>query len=271
MDCKEVMNNKVTPLIKRSETERLKTEGSGKMLDEDKPRNRNSGPPIFNAPTIVVWTIGALALSYIVLSLVNSPAVYKLERVAAVMPLRFLAGPESSGGVLGLLAPLFTHMLLHADLMHIGFNSIWLLAFGTPVARRLGAGAGRGILPASLFISFFALSGAAGALMYIAFNLKSTVLLVGASGGVFGLLGGLVRILVSRRSHFAKDPGHLVPLTDNRILIWSAVIIAVNFLMAFPGIGLMPGANSQIAWEAHLGGYLFGLLSFSLFDRLSRK
>ena len=188
------------------------------------------------------------------------------------MPLRFLAGPEQSGGVLGLLAPLFTHMMLHANLMHIFFNSVWLLALGAPVARRRGAGAAQsGILPASLFVTFFALSGAAGALLYIAVNLKSTILLVGASGGVFGLLGALIRIIFSQPSHFARESGRLAPLTHRNVLIWSAVIIVVNFLMSFSGLGLMPGADSQIAWEAHLGGYLFGLLSFPLFDAIARR
>jgi len=188
------------------------------------------------------------------------------------MPLRFLAGPEQNGGILGMIAPLFTHMMLHANLMHIFFNSVWLLALGAPVARSLGAGLPQnGILPASLFVTFFALSGAAGALFYIALNLKSTILLVGASGGVFGLLGALIRMIFSRPVHFARKPGGLAPLTHKNVLISSAVIIAVNFLMSFSGLGLMPGADSQVAWEAHLGGYLFGLLSFPLFYSIARR
>ena len=248
------------------------TGSSGGSTGDNRPSGKTSGPPAFNAPGIVLWTIGFLIFSFFALWVLPGASVKKFEFVAAVMPLRFLAGPEQSGGVLGMLAPLFTHMMLHANLMHIFFNSVWLLAFGAPVARRLGAGViGGSILPASLFVTFFALSGAVGALLYVALNMKSTVLLVGASGGVFGLLGGLIRIVFSQPSHFAREPGKLAPITHRNVLIWSAVIIAANFLMTFSGLGLTPGANSQIAWEAHLGGYLFGLLSFPLFDSIARR
>ncbi|MEL7486486.1 MAG: rhomboid family intramembrane serine protease, partial [Pseudomonadota bacterium] len=170
----------------------------------------------------------------------------------------------------GLIAPLFSHMALHANFMHILFNSVWLLALGAPVARRLGAGtAGAGVLPSSLFISFFALSGAAGALLYILFNLESGVLLVGASGGVSGLLGAVIRFAFAGPVHFARGASNLTPLTDRRIIIWSILIIVMNIFLAFfggPGTG-----GSDIAWEAHVGGYLFGVIAFPLFDGFSRR
>ena len=229
-----------------------------------------SGPPVFNAPPVVLATIGALAAAFALLWLAPDRAGFAFERAAGVTPLRFLAGPEANGGVLAMVAPLFSHMILHADLMHILFNSVWLLALGAPVATRLGAGRpGAGWLPSSLFISFFALSGAAGALFYILFNLKSVVLLVGASGGVSGLFGALVRFAFKRQAFFTRDSNEMAPLTDRRVIAWSVVFIIMNIFLAFFGGGALSG-GSQVAWEAHVGGYLFGLAAFPAFDRLAR-
>lgn len=197
--------------------------------------------------------------------------VGQLERAAGVMPVRFLAGPEANGGILGMLAPLVSHMALHAGLMHIFFNCVWLLAMGTPVALRLGAGApNNGLLPSSLFLSFFVLSGVAGALFYVGLNTKSFALLVGASGGISGLLGALLRILLRPRPHFARPNNDLVPLTDRNLLIWTVLILIFNVVFAFYG-SPVGAQQSNIAWEAHMGGFLFGLLTFPIFDNFARR
>ncbi len=242
----------------------------GPWMRNGAPRKRSSEPPIFNAPGVVVWTIGVLVACFVALAMAPGRLANRLEWAAGVVPLRFLAGPQENGGVLAMIAPLFSHMALHANLMHIFFNSIWLLIFGAAVARQLGAGSHqRGLLPSSLFLSFFLLSGAAGALFYIALNLKDTVLLVGASGGVSGLFAASLRILLGQRGHFTQGPARLAPLSDRRLLIWSALILVLNFVFAVYGSFFSPGA-ANVAWEAHMGGFVFGLLAFPLFDRMAR-
>lgn len=234
------------------------------------PRRPSGEPPVFNAPGVVVWTISFLVACFIALAFAPGRFATQLEWAAGVVPLRFLAGPQGNGGVLAMIAPLFAHMALHANLMHIFFNSIWLLIFGAAVARQLGSGTARsGVLPSSLFLSFFLLSGAAGALFYIALNLRDTVLLVGASGGVSGLFAATLRIMLGGRGYFAPGPTRLAPLSDRRLLIWSALILVLNFVFAVYGSVFSPGAPN-VAWEAHMGGFVFGLLAFPLFDRMAR-
>ncbi len=232
------------------------------------------GTPIFNAPSVVMWTIAIIAATTIIVWGAPQPLGYQLEIAGAVSPLRLLSGPEANGGVLGMIAPLFAHMGLHGDFMHLAFNCFWLLALGSPVARSFGVGRrhsgerGR-TLPSSIFISFFALSGAAGALFYVALNPNENVLLIGASGGVSGLLGAIIRFALQPPALFAQSAPRFVALTDSRVLAASAVIIGSNILVAFYGSGPLTGNGSQIAWEAHIGGYLFGVIAYPLFRKLS--
>lgn len=232
-------------------------------------RGEDQGDPsharIFNAPSVVSWLalfIIACHVAYLVL-----PEAMKV-RVAwygAVSPQRFLHG---EGGLLAMLAPLVGHMLLHGGWLHLLFNTIWLMAFGAPVARRLGAERPRaGAGGSAIFVLFFILSGVAGAISYIAVHPDETTMMIGASGGVSGLLGGLVRFAF--RSPFAP-PGGFAGLFDRSVLTWTGAIIALNILAGFFGSGLA-GADTDIAWESHIGGYLFGLLTFPVFARLTRR
>jgi membrane associated rhomboid family serine protease len=222
--------------------------------------------PIFNVPIIVVIVIGMLTVSHLAISILPPRSEVLAQSYGAVSPKLFLSGPSAYGGMLMMIAPLFTHIFIHANLMHLLLNSVWLLAFGAPVARRLNAGqseAAAGLL----FLLLFVLSGVAGALAYIMAHPSEYTLLVGASGSVSGLLGGLVRFAFHRPM---QDGRAFAPLTDRKVIVWSVVILALNFAVGLLG-GLLVGGGNDIAWEAHVGGYVFGLLTFPLFDARHRS
>ena len=82
---------------------------------------------------------------------------------------------ELPGGRIAAVTSFITHQFVHGDLAHLGINSAWLLAFGTPVARRTDA---------ARFVVFFLLAGTAGALLYLAVNGAVVILVVGASGAI---------------------------------------------------------------------------------------
>jgi membrane associated rhomboid family serine protease len=76
-------------------------------------------------------------------------------------------------------------------------------------------------------------------------------------------------IFASSSSYFVKDanPVSLAPLTDKRIILVSLMWLLINALM---GSGFLPipgQGTAGIAWEAHIGGYLAGLLLIPIFDR----
>ncbi len=227
---------------------------------------------IINAPGVVVAIVLLTVFFFVLIMLAPRRAALIIEYSAAVSPQRLAAGPEANGGLLRMLSPLIAHMFVHAGIVHLLMNSAFLLAFGTPVARRMGAEnafqSSAAFASASLFLTLYLLSGVAGALAYVALHANEQALLVGASGGVSGLLGALVRFAFNRSTLFGPEAAKLSPLLSPVVLTWSAVIVGMNVVFGVFGAAFTGGAS--IAWEAHIGGYFFGLLAYPFFERAAR-
>jgi membrane associated rhomboid family serine protease len=162
-----------------------------------------------------------------------------------------------------------TYAFLHGNITHVAMNAVWFLPFGSAVARRFGS------LRA---LGFFVATAAGAALMYLAARWGEAIPMVGASGAVSGFMAGAIRFAFQHGGPLtvfrSGDPAaYLVPaaplssaLRDPRILVFLAVWFGLNILAGLVGIG-SPGDEAQsIAWEAHIGGFLTGLLLFPLFD-----
>ncbi|MEK7266676.1 MAG: rhomboid family intramembrane serine protease [Pseudomonadota bacterium] len=221
-----------------------------------------SAPSVFGNVPVSVTVLAAL-LAVICLAMTLAPDAVE-EGIAdrfGLSPARLAAGGAGAGGWFWAIAPLFTHALIHATGTHLLFNLLWLFVFGTPIARRFNS--------PLRFFSFFALCSAAGGAFFSVFHLNDPTLLVGASGGITGLLGGLVRFAFHRPHSKPESAKGVLPLTDKSVLILSAVIIAMNASVAIFGPGMGAG-DADIAWQAHVGGFLFGLIFFPLFDPARR-
>lgn len=229
--------------------------------------NRTTPPPLLNAPRVVTALIIALIVFYLTLGLLPNSIAARLEFLGAVSPHRFTSGPQTLLTALVNVLSLFTHALFHAGIAHVGLNSVWLLAFGAPVAKAFDT-VSLGKSGAAMFLGFFFLSSAAGALSYIAAHPQDPTLLVGASGGVSGLLGGLVRFAFRRPDD--RDPSPFSGLLSRPVIMWSAVIIGLNLAVGLGGAAISPDL-ARIAWEAHIGGYMFGLLAFPAAIRLANR
>jgi membrane associated rhomboid family serine protease len=154
--------------------------------------------------------------------------------------------------------PFVTYMFLHGGFAHLAANCIWLLAFGPLVARRYGS---------VLFLVYFLLCGIAGAAFYLVLDWGSPDAVVGASAAVSGMMGAAFRVMGPRPLEQAAVPA---PLLSKRILSWSAVWLGVNFVAGMLGLGA-GSAVQVIAWQAHIGGYLAGLLLVDPFEALTRR
>jgi len=148
--------------------------------------------------------------------------------------------------------PLFTSMFLHAGWLHIIGNMWFLWLFGPNVEDRLGH------VP---YLGFYLVCGLGAGIAQTVFSLGSTIPGLGASGAIAGVLGAYVVFFPSSRIltlvtlffwwFFARLPAVLF------IGLW----FAVQFLS---GIGSLGSAQAGgVAWWAHVGGFLLGMLLVS--------
>jgi len=185
----------------------------------------------------------------------------------AFIPARYSGlAAQLPGGEPAVFTSFVTHMAVHAELIHLAFNSLWLLAFGSVLCMRIGS---------LRFLTFSISGGIAGALLFLALNPGLAAPVIGASGAVSAMMGGVMRFLFNAidrgEGYLLRQNPAAIPrvsliraLTDRRIVFFSLVFIGINLLTTF-GFGKF-GASGTIAWQAHVGGYLFGLLAFSAFD-----
>lgn len=232
--------------------------------------------PIFLIPASVTWLIGIMwAIHLASVLALDLEALGNLRIWFGFIPLRFFEPQALPGGALPLLWTGFTHAFLHIDFMHLGFNTAWLAIFGTPVARRYGAGA---------TLVIFLLGALAGALLLTAHqmtNVTQFLVLIGASGGVSGLTGAAMRFVfqpvIVRPDPITGQPvalgrrtatfGEMLrnPRSRAFIIFWVLGNLAIPVSTLFTGVAI------PIAWEAHIGGFVAGLLLVSVFDRRGRN
>jgi membrane associated rhomboid family serine protease len=224
--------------------------------------NRPSREPFLNAPASVLWLIGVLIAAHLARVLAPGDWPERLILDYGFTPAHFaqvLAG-HAAGPVQIVLLPVsfISYMFLHADLTHVGINSLWLLAFGPIVARRLRT---------RKFLVFFVACGIAAALLHLVVYWHSAIPVVGASGGISGLMGGAIRILYGRAHAL---PGRyrdgLAPLKSRPIIGFSLVWVGINVVSGVARLGVTDDL-AVVAWVAHLGGYFAGLVGISYFDR----
>lgn len=147
---------------------------------------------------------------------------------------------------------MFTSMFLHGSLGHLGFNLWFLWIFGNNVEEAYGH---------FRFALLYVVGGLAATMAFVLANPDSTVPLVGASGAIAAVLGAYAVLYPSHRV-IALLGWILIPLP-------AALFLGIWFILQF-GLG-----GTNVAWEAHAGGFVFGLivtLAFrrSLMHRLSR-
>ncbi len=163
-----------------------------------------------------------------------------------------------------------TYALLHGDWTHLFVNLLWMVAFGSAVAKRFGS---------ARFLVFTIFAALAGAAAHFFMHPRDIAPVIGASACVAAYMGAAARFVLGPSGlgagpiSGARQPAAMSlaqALTNRNVLIFVGVWMGLNFLF---GTGIMPiaGEGAQIAWEAHVGGFLFGLLAFSFFDPVSSQ
>jgi len=136
-----------------------------------------------------------------------------------------------------------TAMFVHSDLWHILFNMIALFFFGRTLVTLVGSGR---------FLLVYFVGGIVGNLLFYILNLSSFAPLVGASGAVYAIAGTLV-----------------VMVPNIRVALWGIIpmplwVFVIIFLLI---LSLPPFVAVDVAWQAHLGGLVVGLIAGYFFRK----
>jgi membrane associated rhomboid family serine protease len=186
-----------------------------------------------------------------------------LEQARAMRDLHALGGGPKLWTVL-------SYAFLHGSWTHVILNTVWLFAFGPPVAQRFGA---------PRFLVFMALTAIVSALAQWAVAPMDFAPLIGASGAVSGVMGAVTRFMFQPGAplgphgfrertdiRLVRAASLMDIFADSRARIFLGIWLGTNFIFGAYAktLGL---SDMPVAWVAHLGGFVAGLVLFSLFDR----
>lgn len=200
---------------------------------------------------IVNWAIIVLNVLVFLYELSLSPnALQSMTFTWGLAPVKLMIHPETSWVMI------FTAMFLHGGWFHILSNMWVLFVFGDNVEGRMGHGS---------YLIFYLLSGVAAALLESLVLQNSKVPMIGASGAIAGVLGAY--LILFPRARVAS----IVPIffIFTIVEIPAAIFLLFWFVsQLFSGWLTLQGSDgSGIAWWAHVGGFLFGMLAVHLFAR----
>ena len=219
--------------------------------------------PVFNLPAVIVGlSLAVMALHLLRVQLLSPRLATDLVLAMAFIPARYselasqLPLPQAAWW-----SPV-TYSLLHGGWTHLLVNVLWMAAFGSPVARRIGA---------ARFLLLGAIASVAGAAAHFLAYPGELVPMIGASAVVSGYMGAASRFAFTGRTRNGLNVwGPALTLvetfSDRRVLIFVAVWFAINLLFG-SGVATFGGMDARIAWQAHIGGFAAGILLFSWFDR----
>lgn len=223
---------------------------------------------IFNLPPAIVWLGAAMIAVQAARMAMAAEAEAWLILAFAFLPARYHGAAALLPGGEGaeLWTPL-TYALLHGDWLHLLVNLVWMASFGSAVARRFGTWR---------FLALGAVATLTGAAAHYLAMPVDSMPMIGASAAVSGMTAATARFAFSpggplagggdrRGAYSVPAPPLAAALRNRRVVTFLALWFGINLLFGLQG-ALIPGVDAPIAWQAHIGGFLGGLLAFSLLD-----
>ena len=228
-------------------------------FDPPSPRRE----PALNIPPSLVSVIAFMAAVFVAQTYWLSPDLTRsIDFWFGFIPARYV-NPLFAGDYAWIWSPL-TYSFLHGSVEHIVFNTVWLVAFGSPVVYRFGTV--RSIL-------FWIASAVASAVVFAALHWGEVQLVIGASGVISAFMGAACRFAFPPTGmRFSRRPVFAYPALTIRGVLASRMAVSFLFMwllgniLVAVGLPLVGDASAAIAWEAHIGGLIFGFFAFPLFD-----
>ncbi|HLE40398.1 MAG TPA: rhomboid family intramembrane serine protease [Nitrospirota bacterium] len=172
----------------------------------------------------------------------------------SLVPARLFSPDAAPGGTAFAWATIFTSMFLHGGPLHIAGNMLYLWIFGNNIEDAMGS---------MRFVIFYLLSGVAAAFSHALLNTESVIPLIGASGAVSGVLGAYVLLYPRARVLTLMVFGFFARMVE----IPAMFILGFWFVFQFLSALVSPGVGGGVAWYAHIGGFIAGMVLIGFFKR----
>ncbi len=160
------------------------------------------------------------------------------------------------------LDSLVTSMFLHGGFYHILGNMLFLGVFGDNIEAVLGK---------VLFLVFYLAGGLAASAAQILINVNSTIPMVGASGAISAVLGAYILMFPRSRVKLLIFTGFGIHITRIRAAGFLGFWAVSQVLNGFASLGIQTVETGGVAFWAHIGGFVFGVLIGFLYRRHARR
>jgi len=226
----------------------------GPVGREPEPRRE----PVFNMPPVVLAVIGICVVVHLIrFYWLTDDQDFSLLIRTAFIPIRYSGQFDVD---IFAFTSTVSYSLLHGSVAHLAINMVWLAAFGTPLANRLGV---------LKFCLFWLITAFAAAALHYVLHMDDQAPLVGASGAISGMMGAAARFAfrIARVDDKPAFAGYPLPVLQclryRTVVTFLSVWMVVNLVTGLVGLG--PGSEISIAWEAHVGGFLAGFFGITHF------
>ncbi len=208
-------------------------------------------------PVVTITLIVAASAAFLWQLTLPPGAEVRVAYALGVIPATLLGGERLPPNI-HLIPPwltVLTSMFLHGGWLHIIGNMLYLWIFGNNIEDALGH---------VRFVLFYLTCGAAAALSQSALDVNSTIPMIGASGAIAGVLGAYA--VLYPRAHVLV----LLPLGffSQVMRLPALLVLGLWFVLQFLGGGLAtPSGEGGVAYWAHIGGFVAGIVLIVLFPR----
>ncbi len=209
----------------------------------------------FPVITILLIVVNTLVFLYQISSNTDSRAIVYSY---GVIPYNLLHGNEGIGSPIAI--NIFTSMFLHGGILHLAGNMLYLWIFGNNIEDRIGV---------FRFIIFYLLCGAIATYTHAITDPSSRIPMIGASGAISGILGAYLVLFPRARIHTLIFFGFFIQVIKIPAIIVIGFWIVIQFMNGMLSKGLY-GSGGGVAWFAHIGGFLAGVILIKLFLKKRR-
>ncbi|MFQ5945250.1 MAG: rhomboid family intramembrane serine protease [Anaerolineae bacterium] len=207
--------------------------------------------PTLRFPVVTVALIVANTAIFAYEFILSPPALERLFQAWAVIPVNLVADPGPRT-----VATVFTAMFLHGGVIHLGGNMLYLWIFGNNIEDRMGQAS---------FLTFYLLCGIGATVAQVAVDRNSAIPNIGASGAIAGVMGGYILLFPRARVVSLLFFGYFVRLIEVSAVWVLGYWIVIQLFSGALSLGM--ASTGGVAWFAHIGGFVAGLVLVNLFAR----